>query len=453
MGKFDGTASQLLDQAERIVCDSLYQISGMSVFLSNGKISRLDRYDLLSMLNRTDSWKAGNRVIRTGFPAILATLLLRRLPASLPPLRGVWRCPFFLSDSRIVSSYGYDRDSHIFLDFRGDFIPLQHPSKDLAIRSLDRILKRLEIFSFQNEESRSAALAVLISCFVRPMLSQAPLFSFVSSENEAINFINWVSRISVGKQLIAVSPLQSKKEEMGRLLTMLFEGNPLIVFDRMNRFGQSALNDLISQEEYKWFLKKEQKTIDIPILSLFFSVNSPLMHPLSKKTIFCFLKSQKKQEEWREGQRMEVFNDCLILLKTYYAEGISLRRELLLSGFENWDVWVRGLLLWMNLADPLIKTTPYDPFSQDLGELMQLWFVAFEGRPVRIKHLLTKSLLPGQELLRAILVRIAPSLDGDINARVLGKKLSLYEKRSIGGFLIQKCGLNQGAETWKVFKV
>lgn len=444
--------SQILGQAEKIVSSLLYQRSSMPIFISEGRITRLDRYDLLSILNQQDNWNIGNRLARNGFPSHLASILLKRLPHSLPFLRGIWCCPFFSPDGRVVSSFGYDPSSHIFLNFQDDFIPLPYASKELAFRSLERILKRLDIFSFQNEESRSAALAALISCIVRPMLPSAPLFAFSSSDNTAKNYIQWIAKVFLDKPIIAVSPLQNKKEESDRLLALLFEGNPLITFDRISRYGQTALDELLCQESSRWFLRKEQKIIDVPILSLFFSLNTSIAPPLSQKTLFCFFKPQRKTDEWIEVPRREILTDCINLLMAYQAEGLSMKREDLLCGFESWDVWVRGLLLWINMTDPFIKATLLDPISQDLKTLFELWFETFEGRPIRIKHLLAKSFKPGQEVLRNALIKIAPGLDGDVNTRILGKKLSLYEKRSIAGFYVQKCGLNQGAETWKVFR-
>lgn len=435
-------------------------------------ITEVEPVYLTELLTKNARWmKFDARVAKPkqiDCPEKVSKTLLARKQWKLPVLRGIIQCPTLREDGTLLENPGYDETSGIFFD-PGEtiFDPIpQNPTKEEALDALDILLKPLQDFPFDSEESRSVAITAILTAIVRKSLATAPLFAYSSPKMGSGKSLlaDIVSYIATGKPNSVVPPVEDEMEERKRLMGILLDGDPVVCFDNIERpFGSSALCSILTQTEYKDRILGETRTVSIPTNITFLATGNNLTFngDLSTRVVLCKLDPRCERPEerpFRENlhqyvpqNRAQLVKAALTILRAYETAGRPKQDIKPFGRFEQWSDLVRSSIVWLGMADPIdsrreIENT--DPVRITLGNLYNAWFKAFDNMSVKLKAVIAKA--EQDEDLKEALMEFAPDGKGGINTRALGKKLSSFRNRIEGGFFIEKWGTNQGVDTWRV---
>ena len=371
-------------------------------------------------------------------------------------------------DGTILETPGYDETSGLFFDpGEAIFAPVpSSPTKEEAMAALEILLTPLKDFPFDSEESRSVAIAAILTAIIRKSLPTAPLFAYSSPKMGSGKSLlaDIVSYIATGKPNSVVPPVEDEMEERKRLMGILLDGDPVVCFDNIERpFGSSALCSILTQTEYKDRILGETRTVSIPTNITFLATGNNLtfVGDLSTRVLLCKLDPRCERPEERPfsenlhyyvpQERARLVCAAVTILRAYEVAGRPKQAIKPFGRFEQWSDLVRSAIVWLGRADPIDSRKEIenaDPVRITLGNLYAAWFKTFDTMSIKLKTVISRA--EDDEDLKEALMEFAPDVRGGINTRALGKKLSSFRNRIEAGFYIEKTGTNQGVDTWRV---
>ncbi len=411
----------------------------------------------------------------------IARYLLSKQEWDLPHLHGIINAPTLRNDGSILDEPGYDFKSGLLFftdEYEFEKIPT-HPTKNDAEKAADKLLNILQEFPFENEVSRSVALAAILTALVRRSIATAPLFGFTAPKMGSGKTLlaDVVSLIATGKPNSVVSQAENETEEKKRLLGILMEGDPIICYDNIERpFGGATLCAILTQEEYKDRKLGGNETRTVPTHATFLVTGNNLafIGDTSTRTLLCKLDPQVERPEERTFEienlrtfiiehRSELVCAAITILRAYDAAGkppLGIRQ---FGRFEEWGERVRSAIVWLGFDDPCESRKEIedaDPVRILLGALFHSWYVLFEGRGVKAKEIISVIKSESQEYdsdaveqLRDTLTELAGNNKGEIDTRKFSGKLRSYKNRIEKGYRLEQMGTSQGTTLWSVKKI
>lgn len=197
----------------------------------------------------------GRRIVNP--PDIVARMITARpeLPG-IPTIKGIATSPFFSKQGKLISEPGYDPESGVYLFIRDG---LKLPKLDTSPEGVQRARETIEDlicdFPFEDESSRSHAVAFLISPFVREMIiGPTPMFLFNAPKpgSGKTLLMTTLARVFVGDGVAFTSAPQFEEEWRKRLTSLFKEGVTHGLFDNLARFGSEALNTALTAPDCIW---------------------------------------------------------------------------------------------------------------------------------------------------------------------------------------------------------
>jgi hypothetical protein len=156
------------------------------------------------------------------------------------------------------------------------------------------------------------------------------------------------------------------------------------------------------------------------------------------------------------AERTRLAIAALTLQRAYFVAGRPAHGLPLFGSYEAWDRLVRGAIIWAGGADPYagverIRREGGDADVERLRTLTAAWSAAVGERPVTMHELLNTLSVADPNLriaIDAFAIRGEPMTPG-----LLGKRLSLYQNRIVGGLRIAQAGIaSGGAKRWHVVR-
>lgn len=423
------------------------------------QVARWQKFDA-----RQDAWKD------VDCPKNIAETYLARCIWNVPELFGVIEAPTLRPDGSILDKPGYDEETGLlFYPGRTVFLPIpENPTKDDGFKALGIFKELLKGFSFVSDVDFAVALSAILTALIRRSIRTAPLHGFSAPKMGSGKSLlaDIVAMIIAGRAAAVMSQADSPEEEKKRLLSVLMEGDPVIVIDNIERpLGSDALCSILTQETWKERLLGKNKTMTVPTNVAFLATanNLTFQGDLSTRAMLCMLDPQCERPEEREFDinlynyipevRSELVKAGLTILRAYHIAGRPKQNIPTFGRFEEWSSWVRSALIWLGLADPCQsrkRIEDADPVRTNLKALLTNWHICIKGA-VTLKELVqtaTAKAHENEDLYDAI-SEIAGE-KGEINQRKLGKYLKSLQGRIENGLRLEQFGKRNNNILWRV---
>ena len=215
-------------------------------------------------------------------------------------------------------------------------------------------------------------VACLLTAVVRPILPQAPAFSFDAPEAGTGKTLLAKCVLRLCGALPTVTPACKEEDELRkRLLAALREGKPGILLDNVRgQFGSAALEAFLTSEHYSDRVLGVSTILALPT-NVMFLISGNNFHPtgdLYRRLLTTRIDAQTDAPERRSFEidplaycrdhRQELVAAALTLLRGFVIAGKPRLTPDRLASFEDWDDLIRQCVLWMakqgiaDLGDP-----------------------------------------------------------------------------------------------------
>lgn len=427
----------------------------------------LTRATMTTELARAARWlgigKGGKTTPREPPGGIAEHLLAQRVDLGLPPLTGVVTAPQLRADGGILRP-GYDAVTGLYFDDCGVSFPevVPRPTKDDAHAALNRLAHPLRSFSFVDRESRSVALASLLTPFVRRAFHAAPGLAYSSPvAGSGKTMLATISALlATGESPAAISPGGGHEELEKRMGAALLSGRPYITLDNIesDNWNVPLLCTALTEEVVLIRVLGSSTLIQVQNVATIAVTGNNLVIPgdLTRRFILCRLDPGVERPELAEfnfnpcdevlRNRPQLVCDALTVLRAHLRAGQPRAQGVVpLGSFEGWCAYVRDALVWLGEADPvasMIDVRDNDPHRAALDTFMQAWERL--GSPAAGRKSVSQliGLAEGRVEWRAILLAVAPKGKDDICPLRLGRWINKNKGRVVNGRRIVSGALN-----------
>jgi putative DNA primase/helicase len=442
------------------------------------KIGNFVRFD-----SRSESLK------KIDCPDRISRHLLAKDAWDLPTLTGIINAPTLRSNGSLLDKPGYDVQSGLLFlpgDCDFDTIPAS-PTHNDALRAKSVLLDLLKDFPFEDDISKAVALAAICTALVRRSLPAAPLMGLTAPKMASGKSLlaDVIALIATGKNNNVITPSDSEAEEKKRLMSLLLAGDGIICYDNVDKpLGGSTLCVILTQSTYKDRLLGGNQTRTVPTNATILATGNNLTFTgdLSTRALLCKLDPLVERPEERSfdrgnlrrfvlENRSSLVGAALTILYAYQVAGKPPQNIKPFGRFEEWNDFIRSALIWAEMADPCESRKEIedaDPVRIVLNSLFFAWHTLCGQSSIKVKDLIDKAFaipLPTddaqkvgmQEMLKEALFELAGEGKvkdkGDINPRILAKKLAVYKNRIENGLRLESDGRNQGTTLWRMRKM
>ena len=448
-----------------------------------------DLHHMVEVLTRASSWVKCDRRVKaddSGFKAmncptpVAATLMSRGQWAhiAVPPLSGVIEAPTLRPNGSVLASPGYDLATGLYFDAgAGEFAEVvEAPTIMQAADALAQVEDVIDEFPFADKVDRAVALAAILTTLVRASLPAAPLVGFsatIMGSGKTL-LAHVCNLLATGRSAAVIAPPRDAAEEDKTIFSALLEGEPLLVYDNVERPLESdLLCAVLTSEVLRGRVLGTSKTAAVPTNCTFIATgnNLALAGDLSARALVCRLDPRTDHPEarrfsrdlhsWLPDQRFDLVPAALTFLRGWLvAEDRArvLRKLEPWQRFPEWSNLIRGALIWAEHPDPLDAlraSQNNDPRRMEHEAVMAAWYTAFESRWTTMRDVEAESrrlALVEDYALKDALLTVAGER-GELNLRRLGRYVAKLESRRQGGMMIERGNLRAGMQTWRVSKV
>lgn len=385
-------------------------------------------------------------------PAGVARMVLARAGFGwdgIPQLRAITQAPVLRKDGSAVLAPGYDEATGLLLITSRLWPQLpEAPDKvdaQAAIRLLERPLRELP---FVAESDRSAAIALLITAVLRPVLASAPMFAVsapAAGTGKSLT-INIASILATGRTPAVVTPTPDDAELEKRIGAAALAGDPVITLDNVSHALRSdLLCQLLTEPEIQVRILGRSENAKIPSTALMCCTgnNLTIVGDLNRRVVRIRLDAACERPEERAfsfdaidyalRHRAELVVAALTVVRAYILAGFPSRAPAF-GSFADWSDTVRSALMWCGKADPrgnLEEQRGEDPEKIELAEVMD----ALPATPFTVKEV--ARLIGENAELRAALSNFVTPKTGMLNRHSLGSYLRRKRDVLVGDRSIQ----------------
>lgn len=402
---------------------------------------------------------------------VVRTSLSRDGHWSFPTLRSVIETPTLRPDGSILQTSGYDEKTGVYFDpgpIRFPNVPETPESKEIN-QARETFAELVCDFAFSDLADLSVLLAAILTALVRTSLPTAPLFGFTAPMMGAgkTAAAQIVSMISTGRTAAVIQHANDAAEEQKFLLSVLFEGYPVVLIDNIERSLKSAaLCSLLTSETFAGRLLGKTGMITVPSCATFLVTgnNLSVAGDLTSRTLLCRMDPKMENPyarvferdiyAWVSEKRPQLVWAGLVLLKAYLgSRGIVNGKLRPWNRFPEWSNLVRASLVWAGYQDPcetIRRLEAEDPDRIQHQAVLSAWRQAFGDSPKRVKELIDQCVISNDHDLRESLLAVAGDHHGGINGRSLGWWIARHADRIQGGYCLKRFGTKAGQVLWAV---
>ena len=391
----------------------------------------------------------------------------------LPVLKGVIECPTLRPDGSVLSVEGYDPASGLILNTGGatfGTVP-EKPTRANAVAALGLLKELLEGFPFVDMPSRSVALSAMLTVVCRKSIRTAPLHGFTAPTMATGKSLiaDVVATLGTGREAPVMSQGATEEEDEKRLLSVLMQGDPVVVIDNVTRpVTGDALCSILTSETWQNRKLGTNDQIRVPTQTLFIANGNNLQfrEDMSTRAIMCAMDAKMEQPEKRvfavdlrievPRRRGELVAAALTVLRAYVVAGRPGAGDLEPFGrFEQWSALVRGALVWAGEADPCATRANVavgDSAREELAVLVEAWEKAFGvGQHVKARELVRRADTfqgDGGQGADGLAEALRAACPRGVNAHSVGLYLGKRAGRFVGARRIVKCADDKDASTF-----
>jgi hypothetical protein len=401
-------------------------------------------------------------------PTWVAETLRDRGEWPFPPIVGVIAAPTLRPDGSLLDSPGYDPTTGLYADFDAAAFPSisSAPSQADGQRALKALQEIFADFPFVADHHRSAALAALLSLMGRYLIEgNVPLFAVRATTpgTGKTLLVDAISTLATGRAATRWSPTEDEAEDRKRLLTIVLEGDPLVLIDNVTQpLGSAALDSALTGGYVKDRLLGTNKSATAPFTAVVCATgnNMTFRGDTPRRVVPIDLDANREHPEerddfthphllaWIRKERSRLVMAALTLLRAFDVAGRPTPPDVKRIGsFEEWSDMIRGALVWAGEADPAagrhVVQAESHPELEALGTFLEAWHACFQQHPQSLYEALrtiADDAAPGKwHELRLALMGLDARSDGrNLNARSIGNTLRQYNGRILNGYQLCK---------------
>jgi putative DNA primase/helicase len=415
--------------------------------------------------------------------SIVQTLRERVGRLKFPILSGIINAPTLREDGSILSKTGYDVATGLLFDPLGvEFPAIPHkPTRADAQKAYGLLLELIGTFDFVEEYDRSVALSAMLTACVRRSLPTAPAHVFTApvAGSGKSKLVDIASVFATGHEAAVIAQGHTDEEFEKRLGSMLLAGDAVVSIDNCERpLGGDLLCQMLTQTIVRTRILGESKTPDVST-SVFVAAtgnNLVLVGDLTRRALQCRLDPKVERPESRvfdrdpvdtaKADRGRYVVAALTILRAFHVAGRP-DAPPTLGSFEAWSSLVRGALLWVGAADPVLSMNDLrkaDPRLDDLTSVMCQWREVIGQDHVTAAQVVKRATEMRADLyggggtaefvhadFREVLLAVAGQ-GGAVNTRKLGNWLTARKDRIVGGMCFRQEGIKGGVAVWSLRK-
>ena len=398
---------------------------------------------------------------------IVRTLRQRTGRLRFPVLTGIVNAPTMRADGSILDSPGYDGGTGLLYDPLGVEFPriADSPTRDEARAAMALLDDLVSTFPFVSGVDRSVALSAILTAPVRRSLATAPMHAYtapVAGSGKSM-LVDIASIVATGHEAPVLGPGQDEGELEKRLGAVLLAGDPIVTLDNCERpLGGELLCKMLSQTWVKPRILGQSQTPELTTGAFVTATgnNLVLVGDLTRRSLLCRLDPKCERPETRvfgrnplalaKADRPRYVTAALTILRAFHVAGrpSSTNR---LGSFEDWSDLIRGALLWLGCAEPVVSMEAVrkaDPRRADLANVAAQWRTAI-GLSKRVTVAEVIRTAGARAELREALIAVAGEQRA-VNNRRLGKWLAEVAGRIVDGSRFEQCGQRQGVALWRL---
>jgi hypothetical protein len=339
-----------------------------------------------------------------GPPVSLALAYIQRVREGggrLPVLRGIVECPTLRPDGTVLAEEGYDAATGLILDTGGaafDPVP-EEPTREDAVAALEKLKWVIAGFPFVEDEpgrspSRSVALSAMLTAVCRRSLRTAPMHGFTAPTMGTGKSLltDTVALLAMGRAATVLNQSGDGdgEEERKRFMSILMQGDPVVVIDNVDRpMGGARMCSILTQETWQDRLLggNDQGHVSTRTLWMANGNNLEFREDMSRRAILCTMDAGVERPAERAfdvdlklevpRRRHELVPAALTVLRAFVVAGRpGLSALTPFGGFEDWSNLVRGTLVWLGEPDPhetQADVAAVDSVREELSSLIEAW--------------------------------------------------------------------------------
>ncbi len=400
----------------------------------------------------------------------IAEVYLAREQWRMLPLVGIINAPMMRTDGSLLNTPGYDQRTGLL--YRSDGVEFQriadHPTRDDALRALERLQGLISTFPFVGPADMSVAISAILSALDRRAVEAAPMHAFsapVAGTGKS-KLVDICAMIATGQRAPVLDQSKDDIEFDKRLVAALLRGGAIVSIDNVDRPLDSALlcQALTSSGMLQLRALGSSRDFDVPNTAMYYSNgnNLTLAGDLTRRAVLCRLDPRCERPELREFDRDPVelvrqdrpvyVTAALTILRAYFVAPDKVSCSPI-GSYETWSRRVREALLWLGCADPcdtMMSARRADPVTVQLSNVIKSCIRAVgieKSFSVQALIAMSKRLDPSSDYvhsdLREALLAVADERN-EINGRKLGKWIAKNEDRVIDGHKIVRRDVETG---------
>lgn len=223
-------------------------------------IDVLNEKSLKGILDRCADWV---RQAKSGYlvpdkpPLDIVNDILNLKNWGIPPLIDIVESPIISPNGSITTTPGYDANTNLYYAPINGFVlpPIpDNPTQENIKESLDLLNEVICDFPFDDNSSRTNALATIITPIIRTLIdgiTPMTLFDKPQPGTGASKLADIVSIIAAGRTYM-LSPLKDDEEWRKQITTLLLNSTPVITFDNIDqRLKSPSLAKLLTNDLWR----------------------------------------------------------------------------------------------------------------------------------------------------------------------------------------------------------
>lgn len=404
---------------------------------------------------------------------IIEIMMARRGERQFKPISGVLAAPTLRPDGSVIDKPGYDEATGLYLMISTKPLEMpEHPTWDDARGAADLLDSLLAEFPYVDEPSRAVGMSETITPTVRGCMNVAPGHAnTANAPGTGKSYkVDIAHMIATGMTCPVMNLGKTEEETEKRIGAAGIAGQAMLAFDNIESdVCGEALCTMLSQDVMDLrVLGKSEKIKAYNNFCAFFTGNNIVLKgDVVRRIVTCSMDAKMERPEQRHfkhnplaaiaSERERYIAACLTIVRAFILAGRPGLEQLTpFAGFDGWSASVRGALVWLGYADPVLTVERSRDEDPELGKLRALIAAIADEfgtgweNAVSPRQMFDTADIKGAQ--SALGEALAPWVRGKTtNNAAFGKWLKNFKGRRIGGVCIDS-RMKDGLIRWFIDK-
>lgn len=379
-------------------------------------------------------------------------------------LDGIVSHPTMSRDGSIVSGFGYDEKTLLYVDAAGlEVCVPENPTEQDIENARSVFLDLLCDFPLDSRASVAAAVALLLTLLLRSMIDgPVPIFIVVAPAPGIGKtlLVQAIIESIIGEAPAMLTEVRDDDELRKTLLAALLEMPEAVVIDNVNqKLDSGTIASIATSGRFKGRILGQTSVADVPVRAPIIPTgnNLAMSNELARRSVVCRLESNTAQPwtrdgfrhpallEWVREHRAEIITAGLTMGRAWIAAGRPKPKGKPLGSFESWHRVIGGVLESAGIPGLLENANQFYE-SADTETLAWTSFCSEWAKAFPVGG------VPSRDLVELALK--CEVIDEGRSERstqtALGRALSKMAGRVFGSYKIKKLSIVSGLQFWKV---